>query len=120
MKKYTIIDPDWSLRTNLMAFGFDCDEGWHPMIYELLDKIQAIVDENPEYEDLRVTQIKEKYGGLRVYLNFDPPEISDMIDEYEEKSYETCEICGAKGKTREDRRWYKTLCDDCFQMWMKR
>jgi hypothetical protein len=37
-KKYTIIKPDPTLKNNLMAWGFMCDAGWHPLIHELLDK----------------------------------------------------------------------------------
>jgi len=119
MRKYTIIDPDPMLQNNLMAFGFECDKGWHPMIVELMDKIQDIVDANPEYSDLRVVQVKEKFAGLRVYMNYDPKEIDDLIDEYEKRSYITCEVCGMEGKEREDRHWHKTLCDKHYEEWIK-
>ena len=62
MRKYTIIDPDPTLQNNLMAFEFETGKGWFPMIMELMDKIQDIVDVNPEYKDLRVAQVKEKFG----------------------------------------------------------
>lgn len=115
IKKYTIIEPDPTLKTNLMAFGFDCGAGWHPMIYELLDKIQDIVDANPEYKDIRVTQIKEKFGGLRVYLNFEPDDIWTLIDEYQEKSFNICEECGAENsEMRIIHGWFTILCDACF------
>jgi hypothetical protein len=110
-KKYTIIKPDPSLKSNLMAWGFMCDEGWHPLIYELLDKIQAIVDR--EGYDFQVTEIKEKFGGLRVYLDSETDEIFDLIREYEQKSFTICEVCGKHGKLRNLNGWYKTLCDDC-------
>ena len=119
MRKYTIIDPDPTLQNNLMAFAFETGEGWYPMIMELMDKIQDIVDANPEYKDLRVVQIKEKFSGLRVYMNYDPEEIDDLIDEYEKKSYHICEVCGEDGKERENRHWYKTLCDKHYEEWIK-
>jgi ribosomal protein L37AE/L43A len=118
-EKYTIINPDPTLKNNLMAFGLECDKGWYPLIYELLDKIQAIVDSNPEYKDLQVVQIKEKFGSLRMYLNYDPKEISDLIDEYERKSYVICEICGSNGVKRVNYGWYKTLCDKCYENWIR-
>jgi hypothetical protein len=68
LNKYSIINPDPTLRNNLMAFGIEAEKGWYPLIIELLDKIQSIVDANPEYIDLQVVQIKEKFGSLRVYL----------------------------------------------------
>lgn len=118
-KKYTIINPDYSLQNNLMAFGFDCDKGWHPMIYELLDKIQAFVDANPEFADLQILQIKEKYASLRVYVSQYPKEIADLVDEYENKSLETCELCGKSGKVRSCGHWYKTLCEEHYEEWIK-
>lgn len=111
-KKYTIIKPDPTLQNNLMAWGFMCDAGWHPMIHELLDKIQAIVDR--EGYDFRVTEIKEKFGGLRVYMDCETEEISRLIREYEQKSFSICEVCGESGKTRDLNGWYKTLCNKCY------
>ena len=48
MKDYTFIRPDPYLQNNLMAFGFECGTGWHPLIIELFDKLQEIIDKNPE------------------------------------------------------------------------
>jgi len=116
MKKYSIINPDPSLRRNLMAFGFECDEGWYPLIFELLDKIQETVDANPNYADMEVTQVKEKFGTLRVYMNYEPDEIFDLIQEYQKKSEATCEVCGKLGELRELKyRWLKTLCEKCYK-----
>ena len=97
-KKYTIIKPDPDLKNNLMAMGFDIGKGWAPLLIELLDKIQMLVNNNPEYADVEIVQVKEKYGELCVYLNYYYKEIEDIIDEYEEKSCYICEVCGKKGK----------------------
>jgi len=118
MRNYTIINVDPTLQNNLMAFGFECDKGWHPMIIELLDKIQDMVNNNPEeYLDLRIMQIKEKFGGLRVYTNFYDEDIELLLSEYEEKSNTICEICGRPGELRENHFWLKTLCDKCNEKW---
>jgi len=111
LKKYTIIQPDPTLRNNLMAFGFEIGEGWMSLVIELLDKIQHLVDNNPEYSGLQVIQVKEKYGSLRVYLNYYYKEIEDIISEYEEKSCYICEECGEKGEIRNINNWYTALCD---------
>jgi len=115
MKKYSIIEPDPTLRNNLMAFGFEVGDGWRPLVIELLDKIQKIVDNNQEYSELRVLQIKSKYASLRVYLNYYFEEIEKLIDEYEEKSIYICEVCGEIGKTRDINHWYTVLCDKHYQ-----
>ena len=93
-KKYTIIKPDPELKNNLMAFGFEIGKGWMPLLIELIDKIQMLVNNNPEYADVEILQVKEKYGSLRVYLNYYYKEIEELIKEYEEKSCYICEECG--------------------------
>lgn len=110
MRKYSIIQQDPTLRTNLMSFGFECGMGWFPLIYELLDKLQAIEDRDKR--GLFLTQVKEKFGELRVYTSYDTDEIFDLIQEYCEKSRSVCEICGAPASLKMTAfRWYRTLCD---------
>jgi len=111
MKKYSIIKPDVKLINNLMVFGFECGAGWHPLIYELLDKLQAIEDRDKI--GLEITQVKEKFGGLRVYTNVGTDEIWDLIDEYERKSFHICEQCGKPGSLINNYGWLITLCDEC-------
>lgn len=110
MKQYSFIKPDPKLQNNLMAFGYDCGEGWHPLIEELFDKIQDIVNNNPEYSELEIVQVKEKWATLTIYLNYYYPEIEKLIEEYQEKSAHICEVCGHKGKICIHNHWYKTVC----------
>jgi len=58
------------------------------------------------------TQIKEKYGTLRVYYNGGDEFCQGVIDMAESMSSVTCEDCGVPGKVR-DRGWIRTYCDDC-------
>jgi len=118
MRKYSILRPDPSLKTNLMAFGFMCGPGWYPLIHELLDKIQAIVDE--QGIDIEVVEIKEKYGGLRVYLSSYTDKIEALVEEYEHRAETVCEHCGDPGSLRYIGGWYQTLCDECVERWMER
>ena len=120
LKKYTIIQPDPTLRNNLMVFGFEIGEGWMSLVIELLDKIQHLVDNNPEYSGLQVIQVKEKYGELCVYLNYYYKEIEDIIEEYEEKSCYICEVCGEKGEIRNINNWYTALCDKHYAEYSKK
>lgn len=112
-RHYTIINPDPTFENNLMVFGFMCGPGWYPLIYELLDKLQDIVDE--QKLDIEVVEIKEKYGGLRVYLSSYTDEIEALTEEYKERSYTICENCGDPGSLRVIRGWYQTLCDECAE-----
>jgi len=103
-----------------MVFGFEIGEGWMSLVIELLDKIQHLVDNNPEYSGLQVIQVKEKYGELCVYLNYYYKEIEDIIEEYEEKSCYICEVCGEKGEIRNINNWYTALCDKHYAEYSKK
>jgi len=65
--------------------------------------------------DKHITQIKEKFGGLRFYIGSGSEEIHDIITKYENLSYETCEVCGEKGKLYHNMPWYRTLCDNHYK-----
>lgn len=60
---------------------------------------------------VQVVQVKEKFGGLRIYTDKSPKYIWDLIADIETKSYKTCEVCGKRGKPREG-GWIKTLCNE--------
>ena len=62
------------------------------------------------------SQIKEKFGGLRVYSYGADDYIRGLTDFAEAMSYHTCEECGNAGLIRQT-KWIKTLCDSCFSDW---
>ena len=61
-------------------------------------------------EGVAVTQVKEKYGGLRFYVGSATEQVLDTIDEAEQESYKVCEHCGEPGEPRKG-GWILTLCD---------
>mgnify|MGYP000093879836 CR=1 FL=1 len=71
--------------------------------------VEAIYNRLPQ--DAHIDQIKEKFGGLRFYVDGDA-ELLDFIDEMEAKSLTVCEGCGKPGRPR-DGGWILTLCDEC-------
>ena len=92
----------------------ECDDGWLQMIHDLIAELLAAG------WNKQICQIKEKFGGLRFYINSGSEEIWDIISKYEGKSYETCEVCGEQGEIRKDcgwkgSRWYKTMCDKHYE-----
>lgn len=112
MRIYTFLPEAW-LEDDYPFHGL-VNNGWWELLYEMCDNIQDIVDKNPEeYKDLKVVQLKEKYGTLRAYFNWETDEISNLVEVAEEKSAITCEECGKPGKLRTDRYWILTLCDEC-------
>lgn len=85
--------------------GYYLPDGWADLVYDLHN---AILENDPDYQ---IVQVKEKFGGLRFYVN---QPISDMskslISEAEKSSFEICQDCGATGSLRK-RGWWATLCD---------
>ena len=76
---------------------------------EMIDEAKAKLDE----ETLKVpvaVQVKEKFGGLRFYVQAATDKHYQFISFAEVMSYRTCEECGAPGKTYTD-GWHTTLCD---------
>ncbi len=58
-----------------------------------------------------VTQVKEKYGTLRFYVNRATDEQFAMIQFAEAMSARTCEVCGIKGKQSRG-GWVVTRCQE--------
>lgn len=87
--------------------------GWH----RLLDGLAAKLGETAG-PDLRVTQIKEKFGYLTVYLDGAKAEERRIVGAVEGESGLICEECGepgfrcASGSCGDDlpHFWIKTLC----------
>lgn len=98
--------------------GFSCGEGWFGPLNELCSKIEQILTRLPEDErGFQVAQVKEKFGGLRFYI--DGPknkeaydDIQVLIGNAESACYKLCEDCGNPG-TRRNSGWIKVRCDDC-------
>ena len=62
--------------------------------------------------DKQICQVKEKFGGLRFYINEGSDEIYKRIVRAEDDSYKICEVTGDVGELRTDIGWYRTLCED--------
>lgn len=105
----------WSLEECYLSFGFECGDGWLPIIDELATEVEKLIEEEyPHSTDFMFVQIKEKCGTLRCYTGVAPKAAYDLIGKYEEKSGTICEYCGSSGRLRYDLPWVSTLCDDCY------
>jgi hypothetical protein len=88
--------------------------GWRAVLEEMHLRLTAL---DRAY---RLAQVKEKFGVLRVYLagqGHDPTTRSALVGviaEYEERSSQVCQQCGAPGQSTVDPRGaIATLCDRC-------
>lgn len=66
----------------------------------------------PYLEGFTIVQIKEKFGGLRIYYNGAPEGVDEVISKYEERSTEICINCGKPAKY-ETKGWIMFVCDEC-------
>lgn len=102
---------DLPMQQTCMCWGVECGEGWYGVLERLCEKLSKYSEEKGL--DIQFVQIKEKYGELRVYLNYYDDEVDKMTEEAENEADNTCEICSAKGELSIKFGWYKTLCEEC-------
>lgn len=121
-----------------MAYGIAVGDGWFDLIDTMCEELTrslksaefhlkrlklyhptslekiALQEKKVEKERSLVpvaAQVKEKFGGLRFYVEEGTQEHYAIIDFAENISYKLCEECGNKGKLY-TLGWHKTLCPD--------
>lgn len=60
----------------------------------------------------RITDIKEKWGTFHLYCNYGSKELYELINRYEDLSWETCIVCG-KHATHQSTSWILPYCEEC-------
>jgi hypothetical protein len=110
--------PTWfntggDIRQTAMPRGFCNGDGWFDILWRLCGDLEPLVAEFEQEagHQFEVLQVKEKFGGLRFYVNCRNDAIRQRILAAQEESFHTCEVCGQPGELRED-RLIKTLCDE--------
>jgi len=96
-------------------------DGWFPVVDALCQKIENAYQALPleEKTDAALNgaykgcQIKEKFGGLRFYVDGETPEITRWIAEAEEACWKICENCGSPGNRDNSSHWIMVLCKGC-------
>jgi len=109
--------------------------GWLPLVDKLCSmikhKLDTIVKYNDKWleieiinslkhatnealvEDFKIIQIKEKYGGLRFYVDGADNEIQAWIHFAESTSYDICQECGTNQNLGNTKGWIRTVCKPC-------
>lgn len=109
--------------SDMTHYGFAHGDGWFNIIDCLSATIADIMKNHPgrkhlrraEFDEtiqVRVAQVKEKFGTLRFYVDNGNREVSAAIALAEMLSGRTCEYCGAQGARRSG-GWVKVRCDVC-------
>jgi hypothetical protein len=95
------------LTGSLMAFGFDCGDGWADLLHDLSQKLTTHAKEAGL--DIVAVQVKEKWGELVVYADGTDDEADRLIEAAREASTRVCEECGAPGRLYRV-GWHQTRC----------
>ena len=95
-------------------FGVECHKGWFGLLKPVFDYVKEYNKDKPEDKHIRFTQVKEKWGSLDIYTNFQTPELTKLIQQAEYQSEYTCEECGSvENVGRRLNGWVTTMCLDC-------
>jgi len=111
--RFEFIETSGDSRQDAMVWGLECGDGWRDLIWKLCEDIEDELKKisDPQEFAFRVVQIKEKFGGLRYYVNWGTDSIDKLIAEAEKKSYTVCEVCGKEAELRKDNGWLSTVCE---------
>lgn len=129
---------DKGIKSSCMAWGCEVGDGWYEIISSVCWMIKqhednkrwqkewrekqnqeiknsigiSIEGETPEYFPFKFDQVKEKYGGLRLYFSGGDEYVEGLVSMAEAMSYKICEVCGNKGEPNKG-GWISTLCESC-------
>lgn len=107
-----MLEPAPPARGDIEEWINDVGEGWRPLIRGLDVNLR---DLDPDYI---IGQVKEKFGGLRYYVDAFTSEYAEEADALvraaEDISLKICEECGAPGEAKAIGGFLvKTLCSHC-------
>jgi hypothetical protein len=115
-KKYPKLFIDYVKHNKVttICWGIECGNGWYWLIDELCRKLQWDIDKN-KYPQVKVVQVKEKFGMLRFYVVSGNSEQYAMISFAEGLSSSICENCGTtKDVKLVNTGWLYTRCNQCL------
>ena len=106
---------DLSPRETAMCWGIETGDGWYWLLDNLCRAIQNYCD--VKGFQVEATQVKEKFGGLRFYVQGSDDVVEQLIGLVETMSYNVCEECGVIG-AKQFRRggWVYTRCKRCMKL----
>lgn len=130
-KKYPQLfsNKDKGIQNSCMAWGCEVGNGWFDIISSVCWMIEQhernkegnrkYLENNdperlaslPEYFPAKFDQVKEKYGGLRLYFSGGDDYVEGLVSMAEAISYKICEVCGNKGEANKG-GWISVRCED--------
>ena len=67
-----------------------------------------------DYVPVVLTQVKEKFGTLRVYYEGGDDFMRTVVEAFESMSSVTCEMCGTRENTYMTNGWISVRCEPCL------
>jgi len=64
-----------------------------------------------------IIQVKEKWGGLRIYTDYYDSHLEEVIMKVGEESFTVCEVCGTPGGLVKKGAWYRTRYEEHREEW---
>jgi len=83
------------------------------LLYRWKKRLDYTYIESDRYPQIVASQVKEKYGGLRFYVEGASHRQYAVISFAESLSYHICEKCGSTKNVGQTQGWITTLCEDC-------
>ena len=80
-------------------------KGWATLIDNVFDALESVEG------TVKIIQVKEKWGGLRIYTDVRNSKLDPVVSHSERESFHICEDCGNPGVLR-DGGWFMTKCDE--------
>ncbi len=116
------IERSLSTKESCMGRGLETGNGWFPLINSLCHNIQNYIDTHNKYQkneplisQVVFLQVKEKFGGLRIYHSGGDAYCRGLIAMASTLSYTVCELCGDGGcrNVGPTSGWIQTICVNC-------
>lgn len=100
---------------DLLPCGYECQDGWFDLLYELAGRISSYRKQCSEDLYLEVIRVRQCLGRLQFTLRGGDSRVRKMIEEAEHRSTRICELDGetAIGLFVCAPHWYRHLCTKC-------
>ena len=104
-----LMPEDLRPQASCTAWGMDVGDGWMDLLAEAF---MLLAIRKPHCPNLKLAQVKEKFGTLRLYLDGADTKAFNIATWAEEMSGTICEACGRPGQTSTYRGWLETSCEE--------
>lgn len=119
LKKYPFLSPYDYVTGELpddydysYIFPLEIPAGWDALFLQFCEDAKKALIEANYLDNFRLSQVKEKYGQLRIYHEGAPREVEIIIDKYEKMAGFICVDCGQPAEYMTT-GWILPVCKEC-------